>query len=240
VTADRRLVSTVQDALLSAGDPGTAVAQQRYMKSAMPYYGVPAPRLRQILRPILAAHVPESRGAWEATVRLMWDGATHREERYAATALARHRAARPWQDPDSLALYRHLVVTGAWWDHVDEVAAHLVGGVLASHRATATPLMSAWARDDDLWVRRTAVLSQLRHRGDTDTELLQDVVTANVEDRSFWLRKAIGWALREYSRTDPAWVAAEVDRLGDRLSGLSRREATRRLPASMASGHANA
>ena len=155
----------------------------------------------------------------------------HREERYAATALARHRAARPWQDPAALDLYRHLVVTGAWWDHVDEVASHLVGGVLAGHRDDVTPVMRAWAVDDDLWVRRTAVLCQLNHRADTDVDLLRDVVEANVDDRSFWLRKAIGWALREHSKTDPDWVRAEVDRFGDRLSGLSRREAGQRTSA---------
>jgi 3-methyladenine DNA glycosylase AlkD len=199
------------------------------MKSAMPYYGITAPRLKQAIRPILATYAPGDRAAWEDTVRELWDGATHREERYAATALARHRAARAWQDPASLDLYQHLVVTGAWWDHVDEVAAHLVGGVLAGHRPEVTPVMRAWACDDDLWVRRTAVLSQLRHQADTDTALLHDVVEANLDDRSFWLRKAIGWALREYSRTDPDWVRAEVDLLGERLSGLSRREATRRL-----------
>ena len=104
------------------------------MKSAMPYHGITAPRLKQALRPILATYAPADRATWEATVRELWDGATHREERYAATALARHRAARAWQDPAALDLYRHLVVTGAWWDHVDEVAAHLVGGVLAGHR----------------------------------------------------------------------------------------------------------
>jgi 3-methyladenine DNA glycosylase AlkD len=199
------------------------------MKSAMPYHGVTAPRLKQALRPILAAYAPADRATWEDTVRELWDGATHREERYAATTLARHRNASGWQDPDTLGLYRHLVVTGAWWDHVDEIASHLVGGVLAGHRGQVTPVMRAWARDDDLWVRRTAVLSQLRHKADTDTDLLHDAIGANLEDRTFWLRKAIGWALREYSKTDPDWVRAEVDLLGERMSGLSRREATRLL-----------
>ena len=201
------------------------------MKSAMPYRGVPAPRLKQALRPLLAAYAPPDRATWEATVRELWDGADYREERYAATALARHRAARRWQDPQTLGLYRHLVVTGAWWDHVDEVAAHLVGDVLAAHRVAVTPTMRTWARDDDLWVRRTAVLCQVRHKSETDTALLHDVIDANLGDQSFWLRKAIGWALRDYSRSDPDWVRAEVDRLGERMSGLSRREATRRLPA---------
>ena len=89
--------------------------------------------------------------------------------------------------------------------------------------------MRAWAVDDDLWVRRTAVLAQLSHQADTDADLLHDTIEPNLADTSFWLRKAIGWALREHAKTDPDWVRAEVDRLGDRLSGLSRREATKHL-----------
>jgi 3-methyladenine DNA glycosylase AlkD len=131
--------------------------------------------------------------------------------------------------PGVLDLYRHLVVTGAWWDHVDEIASHLVGDVLAGHRAEVSPVMRAWARDDDLWVRRTAVLSQIHHKDATDTDLLHDVVAANVGDPSFWVRKAIGWALREHAKVDPEWVRAEVEGYGPEISGLSRREALRRL-----------
>ena len=79
--------------------------------------------------------------------------------------------------------------------------------------------MRAWAVDDDLWVRRTAVLCQLNHRADTDADLLHDMIEPNVADRSFWLRKAIGWALREYAKTDPDWVRAEVDRFGRQVVG---------------------
>jgi len=229
MAADPEVVARIRAALHEAGDPAVAPGQQAYMKSAMPYHGITAPRLKQMLRPILATYAPADRATHEATVRELWDGATHREERYAASALARHRSARPWQDPQSLDLSRHLVVTGAWWDLVDEVASHLVGDVLAGHRAEVTPVMRAWAREDDMWVRRTAVLSQVRHQSDTDTGLLHDVIVANLDDPSFWLRKAIGWALRDYSRTDPDWVRAEVSVLGDGLSGLSRREATRHL-----------
>ena len=93
------LGTAIRTALAGAGDPEVAVAQQAYMKSSMPYHGVTAPRLKRALRPILAAYRPSDREEWEATVRELWDGATHREERYAATALARHRAARAWQDP---------------------------------------------------------------------------------------------------------------------------------------------
>lgn len=226
---DRALVSAVRAALAGAGDPDRAVGQQAYMKSEMPFHGVTAAELTKLLRPLLAAYAPVDRASHEATVRALWDEATHREERYAATALARHRAARTCRDPDALDLHRHLVVTGAWWDHVDVVAAHLVGEVLRGHRSATTPVMRRWAVDHDLWVRRTSVLCQLPHRGETDVALLRDTVEANVDDPSFWLRKAIGWALREYAKTDPDWVRAEVDRLGDRLSPLSRREALKHL-----------
>ena len=126
---------------------------------------------------------------------------THREEWYAAIALLRHRAYRAWVDPDLLPLLEHLVRTGAWWDVVDEVAGHLVGQVLLDHRADATPVIDAWSVDaDSLWVRRTAMLAQLRHREQTDTDLLERVLVANLDDtaygREFFVRKALGWALR--------------------------------------------
>ena len=215
--------------LAAAGDPERAANQQRYLKSAMPCHGLSAPELRALLRPHLMAFAPADRDEWESTVRTWWDGATHREEWYAAIALARHRTARPWQDVRCLDLYRHLVLTGAWWDVVDVIAAHLVGGVLAGHRPEATPVLRAWAVGDDAWLRRTSVICQLGHGADTDLDLLTFAIESNVDDPSFWLRKGIGWALRQYARTDPAWVRAYVDLLGDRLSGLSRREATKHL-----------
>ena len=90
-------------------------------------------------------------------------------------------------------------------------------------------MILAWAVDEDLWLRRTAVLSQLGHGADTDLDLLMFAIEHNLDDSSFWLRKATGWALRQYARTDPVWVRAYVDQLGGRLSGLSRREATKHL-----------
>ncbi|WP_179665571.1 DNA alkylation repair protein [Nocardioides panaciterrulae] len=185
--------------------------------------------LSALLRPLLAAYRPASREEWEATVRALWDVASHREERYAALALAKHRSARGWLDAAVLPLVHHLVVTGAWWDYVDDVAANLVGPALVADRERATPLLRAWASDEDPWVRRTVVLCQLKSRRDTDLELLRHAVECNVDDPSFWLRKAIGWALREYARLDPEWVRAEVARLDGRISGLSRREALKRL-----------
>ena len=226
---DLALVDAVRAALAAGADPERAEGQQRYMKSEMPYRGLSSPQLKAALRPLLSGWRPTDRQSWDATVRTLWDEAGYREERYAAIAVARHRSAGAWLDPASVPLLRHLVVTGAWWDVVDVVAVHLVGATLVAHRTELTPLLRDWASDDDLWVRRTAVLCQVGRGPATDTDLLRHAVEANVADRSFWLRKAIGWALRDFARTDPDWVRAEVDRLGDRLSGLSRREALKHL-----------
>jgi 3-methyladenine DNA glycosylase AlkD len=223
-------VGAVRAALAEGGDEARAAQQQAYMKSELPYVGLGAPALKVLLRPLLAEHRFVDRAQWEAAVLELWEDAEHREEWYAAIALLRRRSYRAWLDPDLLPLLEHLVRTGAWWDVVDEVAAHPVGQVLLDHRAAATPVIERWSVDpDSLWVRRTAMLAQLRHHEKTDTDLLERVLVANLDDtvygREFFVRKALGWALRQHARTDAAWVLTFVRTHADRLSGLSRREA---------------
>lgn len=227
------LVDDLRGRIAEAGDPERAPGMQAYMKSTMPFRGVSAVPLRRICRTVLDAHGLPDRATWERAVRALWDDASYREERYAAIALSGHRRYRDFQDAATLDLYRHLVVTGAWWDLVDDIAVHRVGPVLRSDPATVTPVMRAWARDDDLWLRRTAVLCQLASKTATDTALLADVLAANLEGsphgREFFIRKAVGWALREYAKTDPDWVLAFVAEHDADLSGLTRREALKHL-----------
>jgi 3-methyladenine DNA glycosylase AlkD len=202
---------------------------QAYMKSALPYYGVASPRARVVFREVLAAHPLPDRESWLATVLALWDEATHREEWYAALAVVRDRRYADYRDTDTLPLYRHLLTTGAWWDVVDDVATHLVGPLLLDHPEVVGPVLREWAVDDDRWLRRTAVIAQLGAGDRTDLGLLAFAVEANLGDRNFFLRKAIGWALRQYARTDPDWVRAFVAAHDDRISGLSRREALKHL-----------
>jgi 3-methyladenine DNA glycosylase AlkD len=227
------LLDELRSRIAEAGDPDRAPRMQAYMKSSMPFRGVAAVPLRAITREVLAAHVLPDRAAWQAAVLELWDGAAFREERYAALAVAGHRRYREHRDPGSLPLYRHLVVTGAWWDLVDTIATQLVGEVLGRFPAEVTPTIRAWAVDEDLWLRRTAVLCQLKRKGDTDVDLLRFALEHNLEDsrhgREFFVRKALGWALREHARTDPDWVRAFVAAHEARLSGLTRREALKHL-----------
>ena len=227
----RDLVDTIRAELARHADPARAAGQQRYMKSTIPYRGLTSPQLTAVLRPILADHGFRiaDRDGWEATIRTLWDEVAYREEWYAAIALARHRTYRPWVDSESMPLWRHLVVTGAWWDVVDEVATHLVRDVLEGSPDVEGLRLREWAVDDDLWLRRTAIICQVGRKDRLDESLLAEAIEPNLADRDFFLRKAIGWALRDHARIAPDWVRAFVDAHAGELSGLSRREATRHL-----------
>lgn len=224
------LASEVRAALLAAADPHRAAAQQRYMKSLMPYYGLTSPQLKAALAPLLRdpGLVMVSRGQWEDTIRALWDGATHREEWYAAIALARHRPYRAWVDSDAMPLWESLIRAGAWWDVVDDIATHLVRDTVLAHPAVEGLRMRDWAASDSLWVRRAALICQVGARDRLDQDLLSDVIEPNVGDPDFFSRKAIGWALRDHARVDPSWVRAFVDAHPD-LSDLSRREAVKHV-----------
>jgi 3-methyladenine DNA glycosylase AlkD len=227
--ADQGLVTNVRRLLREAGDATKAAQMRAYMKSAMPFHGVSSPDCRAIMRDVLATHALPDRATWLATVLALWDDASHREERYAALAVAKDRRYAAHRDLDVLPLYRHLVLTGAWWDLVDDVATHLVGPLVLGHPARVRPTVAAWASDEDRWLRRTAVICQVGAKDRTDLPLLTMAVEANVDDRDFFLRKAIGWALRQHARTDPDWVRDFVAAHDDRLSSLSRREALKHL-----------
>lgn len=231
--ASTALVDEIRAALAAVADPEKAAPMQAYTKSAMPNLGVQQPARVAALRPVLQRHRLPDRAAWEDTVRQLWDDASYREERYAATDVARFRAYATWAtDPRSLDLYDHLIVSGAWWDHVDEVSIRLVGPLLRAHPDQVTPVIRRWARDSDRWRRRASVICQIGSRDATDTALLAECILTNVDDPDFFLRKGIGWALREHAKTDPRWVRRFTTSYQARLSPLSFREATRTLPAS--------
>ncbi|MBD2759690.1 DNA alkylation repair protein [Yimella sp. cx-573] len=223
-----QLVAAVRAALVDAGDPERAAAQQKYMKSSMPYYGISASALRALLKQPLSEHRLADVAEWQRAIRMLWDEGSHREHWYAALAVARHRYYKVWRtDLKSLPLYEHLVRTGRWWDVCDETASHLIAPLLDAHRGTIEPVMRQWSRDPELWIRRVAVQSQLSLKADTDPALLGELIVPNLDDTTFWMRKAIGWSLREYSKVDPEWVRDFVAEHEARLSGLSRREALR-------------
>ncbi len=224
------LVDAVRMGLQTAADPAKAPRMQAYMKSTLPYYGVQSPAQKALFARVFAAHPLPDRSGWLAAVHRLWREATHREERYAAIGLAGYRAYAGYQRPDLVTgLYEELVTSGAWWDYVDDVAIHRIGPILRAQALAVEPEMRAWATDGDLWKRRSAIICQVGSKDATDRDLLTYAIEVNAADRDFFIRKAIGWALREYAKRDPAWVRSFVAARSESLAPLSKREALKNI-----------
>ena len=230
MTANQALVAALRERFDDEGEAEYAAGAQQYMKSTMPYFGVRMPRLRVICREEIARHPIGTYEDWRDTVLALFRNATHRELWYAAEALAeaprfREYAARL----ESLDIYEAIITEGAWWDIVDGVAAHLVGGIFQTDAAWLSARMREWSTDEHLWKRRTSIICQLRRGKDVDLALLHDCIAPNLDDRDFFIRKAIGWALRQVAKSQPQEVVRYVEEHRDALSGLSKREALKNL-----------
>ncbi|MBI3891194.1 MAG: DNA alkylation repair protein [Candidatus Wallbacteria bacterium] len=227
--AGSELLETVRQELVRAADTARAPAMQAYMKSSMPYHGVGADTMRAVCKRVFAPLQFESAGQWSDAVRSLWRGARFREERYAAVELSALKKALPFQTMRALPLYEEMIVTGAWWDYVDFLAKDRLGLLLRREPAPMRRAMLAWSRSDDMWKRRSAILCQLAFKTQTDRSLLYACIEPALDSREFFLRKAIGWALRELAWTDPDEVIRYVREHAAQLSPLSKREALKNL-----------
>jgi 3-methyladenine DNA glycosylase AlkD len=220
------LADFVSAALAERANPSKAVEMAAYMKTTMPFYGVQTTERRKVLRQAQRRHPIADRDDYRGTVVTLWER-PHREEKYCAVDLAIDE--KRWIAFDNLDLYRRLIVEGAWWDFVDGVAAQLVGQILVDQPGRMWPILDTWIDDENMWLRRSALLAQLKHKGATDRHRLFAYCLRRADESEFFIRKAIGWALREYAKTDPDAVRDFLDDHREELSGLSYREAAKHL-----------
>jgi 3-methyladenine DNA glycosylase AlkD len=209
----------------AARDPERAVAAAAYMRNQFPFLGLPAPTQRALSRSVTAGLPAPTEDDLRTVALACWelDG---REYQYFACGWLRSHVRVP--GPAFLASTRALITTKSWWDTVDSLATRFVGGLVRRHPELAGE-MDAWSADRDLWLVRTAILHQLHYGSDTDTDRLFGYCTRQAGHPDFFVRKAIGWALRHYARTDPDAVRRYLADNADRLSGLSIREAAKHL-----------
>lgn len=222
-------LSRVRRELRRIADPRKAPFMQAYMKSTMPYHGVQSTLLRACCKELFIDLDFTRRDPWRATVLDLWRGAQFREERYVAIALTGDKRAASFQTPGTMPLYEEMIVSGAWWDYVDDIASHRVGPILRSHPAPMRKKMLAWSTSDNMWKRRTSIICQLGFKRETDLDLLYACIEPSLDSKEFFLRKAIGWALRQHAWTDPAEVKRYVRKNRNRLSPLSVREALKNV-----------
>ncbi|MGW2049724.1 DNA alkylation repair protein [Streptomyces sp. NPDC001858] len=208
-----------------AVDPERAAAMQAYMKDVAPFLGLPTADRRALSRTVLAGTPRPDEADCTAIALRCW-ALPHREYHYFAVDYLRRHTGR--LSSGFLPVARRLVATTSWWDTVDLLAAHVVGALVEADRRLAAD-MDVWIADEDLWVARTALLHQLRYKDRTDADRLFAYCLRQSGHPDFFVRKAIGWSLREYAKTDPEAVRAFVTRERTRLAPLSAREALKNI-----------
>ena len=209
----------------AAADPVKAVGTRAYMRDQFPYLGIPTARRRELSREVLAGQPAPNQDDLRAIALACWELPEREYQYFASDLLVRY--ARQL-GPGFLDTVRHLVTTKSWWDTVDALASKVVGPVVARYPQTVA-MMDGWLVDENMWLARTAILHQLAYKERTDTARLFRYCLARADHRDFFIRKAIGWALRQYAWTDPAAVRRFVAAHTTELSPLSVREATKNL-----------
>ena len=209
----------------AAADPDRAVGARAYMRDQFPFLGIPHPRLAQLDKQVLAGVGPPTGADLVAVALGCWERPEREYQYFACGYLRRFIKVA---SASLLPTVRTLVVTKSWWDTVDTLAAHTVGPLVTRH-PTLVATMDAWIGDENLWLARTAILHQLTYREHTDPDRLFRYCLDLAGHRDFFIRKAIGWALREYAKTDPIAVTSFVRSQESQLSPLSVREALKNI-----------
>jgi 3-methyladenine DNA glycosylase AlkD len=213
--------------LRAQGDPARAAGEKRYLKSRLKFHGVTLPQLERTVRAFTVAEPIVDREALTALVVALWGEPVHERRMAAVVLLERHRQLL---SPDDLPLIERLIRESETWAYVDALAANVVGPLCAG-AAGAGGILDRWAADADFWLRRSALLSQLRPvRDGAPLDRFLRYADAMLDEREFFVRKAIGWVLREAGKARPGEVAAWLAERVDRVAGVTLREAIKYLP----------
>jgi 3-methyladenine DNA glycosylase AlkD len=205
----------------AARDPERAPAMAKYMRDQFPFLGIPSPQQRALQREALAGLPPPTEAELTEALGRLWE-LPEREYQYAGLGLvARHIRV---YGPGFIAVVERLVTTKSWWDTVDSLAKGGAGALVLRHPDLAAT-MDRWIDDENMWLQRTAILHQLGFKELTDAARLFRYCALRAGEQEFFIRKALGWALREYSKVDAEAVRAFVSEHERELSGLSKREA---------------
>lgn len=223
---ETELVTFLRESFEGLADADKAGPMAAYMKTTMPFYGIQKPQRIPVYKEMKKRFSPASREQYVKAVRALWS-LPHREEKYAAIEYAKQHTK--FVEAACIPLYRELIEDGAWWDFVDDIAINLVGHAYLAERERARPIIETWATDPNFWIRRSALICHNHHGAQTDSEQLFRHCLLMSEEKEFFIRKAIGWALREYSYANPEAVREFLTKNRNRLSMLSYKEGAKRL-----------
>ncbi|SMP12119.1 DNA-7-methylguanine glycosylase [Muriicola jejuensis] len=217
-------LETLERLCTVASDEKIAEGQAAYMRHQFRFYGIKTPERREIQRDLFQKSLLPSKNDLPALVRVLWEK-KERENQYIGQELARKYVRL--QEENDVLLFEYMITHKSWWDTVDFIAVNLVGSYFRSFPEKREAITEKWMSSGNIWLQRTTLLFQLKYKGDLDTEFLGKTITQLLGSREFFINKAIGWVLREYSKTDPSWVRRFA--AATPLDPLSAREALRLL-----------
>ena len=198
-----------------------ALDMSRYMKNKFPFFGIQAPIRDEICKPYFKDAKKEKKIDWDF-VECCWQH-EKRECQYVAAHYL--KSMQKFLVFDDLEKLKNLVIKKSWWDTVDTL--DRVIGSLIYHDEILKEKILKWSIDDNIWLRRVAIDHQLLQKDKTDTILLEKILVNNLNQNEFFINKAIGWALRDYSKTNPEWVKNFIEKYKKNMAQLSIREASK-------------
>ena len=217
-------VRAIQQTFTQHADPKAAAPMKRYMRDQFEYLGIKSPAVADLMKGLYAERGLPPPADLDAVVRDLW-ALPQREFQYAAVGLTSKLEKKI---PEAfITTLEFMLVTKSWWDTVDTIAADFVGPLFKRFPKVRGKYLAKWRKSKNFWLRRTALLFQLRYKDETDFELLKEIIGENLGSKEFFINKAIGWSLRQYSRVDPAGVRKFVKETP--LHPLSAREAMKQL-----------
>lgn len=204
----------------SAANPEKAVSMSAYMRNQFPFLGIQTPERRRLSRDFLKT-VSKTEVDWGFIFKC-WQQPEREFQYLAMDYLAKRKPLLTACDVPNL---RELILRKSWWDTIDGL--DVIIGDIALRYPEVNDTLLKWSLDENFWLRRIAIDHQLARKEKTDTRLLEQIIVNNLGQTEFFINKAIGWSLRNYSKTNPDWVRAFIDRHGSKMAALSIREASK-------------
>lgn len=217
-----KFLDTLDRLCVEKANAEIAAGQKAYMRDQFAFYGIKTPVRKEIQKVLFQKDLLPSKDDLPTLVRILWEKA-ERENQYIGQELARKyirkAEAKDWE------VYEYMITHKSWWDTVDFIASNLVGPYFQQYPHKRDEVTSSWMESGNMWLQRTVLLFQLKYKDALDTDFLADTIHSLTGSEEFFINKAIGWILREYSKTNPQWVRQFVQATS--LHPLSKREGLR-------------
>ena len=213
-------INTLKSLFNNASDAEKAAKMSSYMKNQFLYLGVQKPERAALEKAFIKANDKRSYTELKETILTLWN---QPEREFQYTAMELMIKSKIWNHAEAITLFETCVLEKSWWDTVDLLASRMIGPYFQQFPEQRDVYIERWLNGDNMWLQRTCIIFQLNYKSATDEALLFACITKHMGSKAFFIRKAIGWALRQYARTNPEAVIQFVN--SHPLSPLSRREA---------------